>query len=52
MYKILNSKQLMRKQRKTLGGYFILQHPVDYNKLRCLLLFKPLHCDTVVNYLQ
>ena len=25
----LNSKRLLRKLQKTLGGYFILPHPVD-----------------------
>jgi len=36
-----DSKQLLRKQQKTLGGYFILPHPV------VILLFLLLHIADV-----
>jgi len=36
---------LLRKQRKTLGGYFILPHPVDLWLARCRqVLFAPTFC--------
>ena len=41
----LNSKRLLRKLQKNLGGYFILPHPV-YPVLCCLFVYN----DFVSNY--
>ena len=38
----LNSKRLLRKPQKNLGGYFILPHPVDLSFLNILVELEPM----------